>query len=431
MSTENRISDPRIATKFISPSALQVINRLHDAGFEAYVVGGCVRDLLLEITPKDFDVVTNADPYEICEIFSKSRLVGRRFVLAHVREMGEKIEVSTFRSTRQDIGKSGIENKVGRHLANVDQKSFGSIDEDVLQRDFTINALYFDVKSEQIIDFVDGMADVDLKKLRTIGDPIERFHEDPVRMLRAIRFAAKLGLIFEESLERAMQPSREHLTRVSRARLYGELEKLFLCGKGVLAYEMVQQLALDEVILPFTYIAHDLVYESLASSDERIAIGKPVTSMFVFATLLWQEYQTSLVCADNEESYFVREQQAAKKVINELRQTIGVTRRHAHFMEDVWVLQGRLSCRSAHKIDKILAHRRFRAAYDLFVLRTKIGEVSPDIAAWWTSIQTLEDEERQREINLLHPSKRKRRRNNREKLYTTPPAVGMFDLNRN
>ena len=395
-----RVVAPAINRHRVSKNAAAVVARLREAGFAAYLVGGCVRDLLLGHAPKDFDVATDARPEAICELFPRARLIGRRFRIVHVRMRGETIEVSTFRGAvdadRADAEPSAsmrVEDAAARVSANgviLRDNAYGTLDGDALRRDFTVNALYYDPGENVLLDYCDGMADIAAGTLRLIGEPATRFREDPVRVLRAVRFAAKLELKVDEATAAAIAPSSDLLAAVPPARLFDEFCKLFLCGHGARAFELVEHFGLADALLSPAASGSALFRRALANTDQRIRAHKPVTPGFLLAALLWPDYCQRIrgaAAARRAERQQIMEQ-AGRDSFTLLRQRVTPPRRHAYFARDIWELQPRLARRRDDDIEALLAQRRFRAAYDFLLLRAEAGEVPAALGQWWTQAQT-------------------------------------------
>lgn len=395
-----------IAPGSISSEALQVVRDLRDAGYEAYLVGGCVRDLLLGHEPKDFDVSTNALPAQVHALFRRSRIVGRRFQIVHVRSGREVIEVSTFRGhhspdfdedgedERADAG-SAVRAESGMLLRD---NVFGTMEEDALRRDFSVNGLYYDPDNHCVLDFCTGVEDLQTRVLRVIGDPVKRYQEDPVRMLRAVRFAAKLGFSIEETALGAIIECRNLLVQIPAARMFDEVLKLLLGGRGEETFVLLDRYGLFAPLFPDTAAAlkrvpeeRSLILHALRNSDERIAIGKPVTPAFLYAAMLWPALRHRL------QTLLEREQmpiltalhEAIPEVIARQVRSITIPRRFATPMREIWELQQRLITR--RQPQKLAAHPRFRAAYDFVLLREQSGESLQDAGAWWTRFQTGEE----------------------------------------
>lgn len=423
-----RIADHGIDPAQVSASAVAVVSALRSAGFGAYLVGGCVRDLLLRRKPKDFDVASNATPEQVREVFPRARLIGRRFRIAHVRMRRDIIEVSTFR--RGSNGNDSAPPEVRRRSHNgnrgpqrpdprvlLHDNAFGTIDEDAFRRDFTINALYYDPVEELVLDYCDGMADLDQRTLRVIGEPEQRFREDPVRMLRALRFAAKLDLTLHPETEAALAPIAAMLAAVPPARLFDEFCKMFLHGHGTRTFDLLHKHGLANVILPSTAVGDQIARLALESTDQRIFEDKPVTPGFLLAAFLWCDYSQRLAIAASESKKVDDEtrDQAASAALATQRRTVALPRRHAYFARDVWELQERLPNRTAKNVSALLEHRRFRAAYDFLMLRVAAGQVDEELGHWWTQVQLAQGDEREQLLHELPnpPRVRTRRRRRR------------------
>jgi poly(A) polymerase len=417
-----------------------VLYRLKEAGYQGFLVGGAVRDLLLGLRPKDFDVATDALPEEVRRLFRNCRLIGRRFRLAHVFFGNEIIEVATFRAAaapeREDAedldveggsdagtegGPDGAESRVEEPAefsppADSEHRAFdprgrilrdniyGTIEEDVWRRDFAANGLYYNIEDFSIWDFVDGVNDVKARRLTMIGDPETRYREDPVRMLRAVRFAAKLDFSIEPNTEAPIKRLAYLLDGVPPARLFDEVLKLFLSGFGEKAYELLQQYGLFEHLFPqsaaafamppYAYAA-DMLKMGLENTDARIAADKPVTPTFLFAVLLWSAVLREL----NERQAgptpdIALLMQACDSVLRTQQSRVSIPRRFSIPMRELLMLQPRFNRRSGVKSLSLLQHPRFRAAYDFLLLRAQAGVADPELAKWWTDIQVLPQEER-------------------------------------
>lgn len=409
-------SEHSISRSQISDEALKVLNRLKQAGFQSYLVGGCVRDLLLGREPKDFDVVTDARPEQIKLIFRNCRLIGRRFRLAHIYYGRNIIEVATFRGT-DPTGDRVIEN--GRLLRD---NVYGTLEEDVWRRDFSVNALYYSAHDFSVVDFVGGMKDHQAGLLRLIGDPEGRYREDPVRMLRAVRFSTKLGFTIDSSCDRPIKELSGLLRQIPPARLYEETLKLFLSGYAVQTFEMLRHYHLFETLFPETEkcLAKEkegfpLVFlaRALENTDIRIGQGKPVTAYFLMAAFLWDPVRACVEAQiQSGQNEFVAMQHAAGEVIRAQSKTTSLPRRVALPMREVWCLQARFKSRSGERPFKLLLHPRFRAAFDFLVLRAMTGDADPALADWWENFQHSNEAEQK---SMLSSSKRRTRRRRRPK----------------
>ena len=454
-----RIADHCIDRARVSANATAVVRALRSAGFDAYLVGGCVRDLLLNRKPKDFDVASNATPEDVREVFPRARLVGRRFRIAHVRMRRDIIEVSTFRRALDETADSpslameqtpnGAEKpRQGASPAHdSDQESgrpseafnghrvrfshqgvilhdnaFGAIDDDAFRRDFTINALYYDPVEDVVLDYCNGMADIATRTLRVIGDPQRRFREDPVRILRALRFAAKLDLTLHAATEAAIAPNGKLLAAVPPARLFDEFTKMFLHGHGARTFDLLRQYRLADLVFPSSSQSSAVARLALESTDQRIVEQKPVTPGFLLAAFLWHDYSRR-VTADGGKPNEEERDQAASAALAAQQRIVAVPRRHSYFVRDVWNLQPRLAKRTAKNVAALLEHRRFRAAYDFLMLRVQCGEVDDELGCWWTDAQTADTEQLLRELPVERRRRRRKRRKNGKPAFRHPATA--------
>lgn len=411
-----------ISRALISENALKVLNRLKEAGYASLLVGGCVRDLLLGREPKDFDVVTDARPEEIKKLFGNARLIGRRFRLAHVRFGREVVEVATFRAAPPPAVEGELPEP---HDHNV----FGTQEEDARRRDFTVNALYYDIRDFSVIDYVSGVADLRQGLLRMIGDPVIRYREDPVRMLRAIRFAAKLGFKLEDRTGAPIRELGALLLEVPPARMFEEVLKLFQGGYAVETYELLRSYGLFRFLFPLTersleveeqHFPLTLVPKALANTDARVAEDKPVTPAFLFAALLWEpvRQETAVLVARGMPAHEALER-AAERMLREQLKHVTIPKRFSVPMREIWSMQSRFERRSGNQPFRLLEHKRFRAAYDFLVLRADCGEADTALASWWTRFQEVDEGERRAMIadagSTPRPGKRRRRRRGRKR----------------
>ena len=415
-------SDLGLSTSDDSPAAVSIIRTLQDSGFQAEMVGGCVRDLLLGWSPKDFDVVTNATPDQIKKLFRRARVIGRRFQLVHVRIGREVIEVSTYRGS--DTGRQ--EQRRGRAKEKMAANNvFGRRDEDVLRRDFTINALYYDPVKEVVTDYVDGLGHIQERRLEIIGDPRQRFSEDPVRMLRAVRFKAKLNLRLDAKMEKLLPRMAGTLIAVSPPRLFEEIIKVLHNGYGAVGFQALDHYGLLRFLFPSAtrhFNEQDLNKKNglipcaLRNTDQRVADRKPVISPFLFSVLLWRQVQQAWpIKSAGNRSIFENLHRSADRVLEELHPTVRIPRRISAVMIEIWELQIRLEQRRPRTIKRLLSHRRFRAAYDFLLLRAGAGEVSNSLADWWTKIQEMPPADVQWMIQGLEQSKPQRNKRGRKK----------------
>lgn len=395
----------------ISEPALNVLYRLKKAGFSAYLVGGCVRDLLLGREPKDFDVTTDARPEQIRELFRNCRLVGRRFRLAHVRFGRDIIEVATFRGPpEQGLSENG---------RIVSDNVYGTLEQDAWRRDFSVNALYYNIRDFSVVDYTGGMEDLKAGRLRLIGEPVTRYREDPVRMLRAVRFAAKLGFTLHPNSEAPIWELAPSLQEIPSARLFEEILKLFLGGYSVQTFELLRHfdlfrwlfpqteacLAEEEKGFPRTFLA-----EALGNTDARIAEGKPVTPAFLFAALLWEPTRKLTERYQQEgmpEAQAIRE--AAEIVLANQAIHVALPRRFSLPMREIWYLQPRFAYRRGKRPLRLLQHPRFRAAYDFLLLRAQSGEELEELCQWWTEIQEMGEKERLRHVKIMTRPRHRRK----------------------
>ena len=388
-----------IDTSRIDRNALRVISGLHAAGFQAYLVGGGVRDLLLGLSPKDFDIATDAHPKDVRRLFDNSRVIGRRFRIVHVYGPKGYVEVATFRAA----GRAHV-NQKGRILTD---NIYGSIDEDAFRRDFTANALYYDPDEGRLLDLVGGRQDLDARLLRVIGDPDLRFREDPVRMLRAIRLAVKLDFKVEKRAEETICRLGHLLSEVPSARLFDEILKLFHAGFAVRTFSSLREYGLFQYLFPMTEKALEdttlqtftsLVYGALQNTDERVRAGKPVTPSFLYAVFLWGPMRilTRQLELDGLSPKIAHDAAMQDTIISQLRYT-SIPKRMSHPMRDMWDLQYRFYRKRGKQVFRLYQHARFRAAYDFLCLRAQAGEPVDRLCEWWTVFQDA-DEATQRKM---------------------------------
>ena len=476
-------ADHPVSRAQISGNALKVLYRLRDGGYQAFLVGGCVRDLLIGIEPKDFDIATDASPEEVRRLFRNCRLIGRRFRLAHVRFGPQIIEVATFRAsgapmaiepdldgvTDEDGEEGGDEEggtafdehgDVNGNVADPDDLDaprdldrkhdergrllrdnvYGTIDQDVWRRDFTCNALYYNIEDFSIWDYVGGVEDIRERTIRLIGDPETRYREDPVRMLRAVRFEAKLGFSIHESARAPFAKLAELLEHIPPARLLDEFQKLFLAGFGERAFDLLRGHGLFGHLFPATeaHLAADpdgmaiaLIRAGLRNTDRRVAEGRPVTPMFLFAVLLFGPVSAAAQRRfETGAPPPVAIAEAVDEVVSQQNRRIGIPKRFSIPMRELLSLQPRFHRREGRRALGFLAHPRFRAAYDFLLLRAEAGAEDPKIAEWWTEIQTLSPEQQRERAGQdgggggggdpQGPRRRRRRRGGRR--HRAPPA---------
>lgn len=399
-----------ITPHWIAPSAHAVLKTLNEGGYQAFLVGGAIRDAMLGREPKDFDVVTDARPNQVRDLFRRCRLVGRRFRLAHVRVGRDIIEVATFRADPNQLEQAHSGHRLSEDGQIERDNVYGTIEEDVWRRDFSVNALYYDFADKQVWDYVGGIADVKAGRLRLIGDPATRLKEDPVRMLRAVRFAAKLGLTFNEGLPELIRAQAEDMSAVSAARLFDEMLKVFHSGYAQKADEQVQSLGLFSALFPDAEISarHQAMWQlALASTDERIAQGKTVTPAFLLAVLYWGRVHGRLQnLRKMKKPPMEAAHQAVSEVVGQVRR-MTIPRRFSLGVRDIVTLQHRLYRTRGKRCLRVLSHPRFRAAYDFLWLRAKAGELPEDLPRWWQTTQRCSQAEQNQRVDPKHEAQPK------------------------
>jgi len=439
---ENPIVIPRdqhsVSRKLISANALKVLYRLEKGGYEAYLVGGGVRDMLLGLEPKDFDIATNATPEQIKALFRNCRLIGRRFRLAHIVFGRDIIEVATFRGhhdtskEQAQCQKTSKQNDKGMLLRD---NIYGTINEDAERRDFTINALYYSAKSFKIYDFANGVEDVNNREIKLIGDPETRYREDPVRMLRAIRFATKLDMDISEETAAPIKPLAELLSHIPPARMFEEFLKLFISGKAQQNFTMLRSYGLFSYLFPMVEQqlqqdadskVFDFINMALRNTDTRIANDQRVTPAFLLAALLWYPLQQRITALRQstqltpQDAFF----NALAELTSEQQRSIAVPKRFQAPMKDIWILQDKLSKREGKRAFKTLEHPKFRAGYDFLLLRGQIeGGESEELAKWWTDFQSAKPNSQQQMIKSLPNTRGKGRRSVRKRRKPSKPST--------
>jgi len=422
-------------------AATDIVIKLQSHGHQAFIVGGGVRDLLLNTNPKDFDVSTDAEPEKIKAIFgSKCRIIGRRFRLAHVRAQRHIIEVATFRGHHSNAqpsedqppaepvrrrsptdslpaGASSLNGLVLRD--NV----YGTLEEDAFRRDFTVNALYYDPTSHTIIDYCHGLKDIKSKTLRIIGEPDKRYREDPVRLLRAVRLSKKLGLTIAPGTLDLLPQLSPLLHQVSAARLFDEVLKFFLSGDALNAYHGLLEHDLLHILVPETQeaITHHphssaLIEQVMKNTDERLAVGKPVTPAFLFAALLWHPLlkHHKIIMTTTRLPLFPALHRAMDQVISNQIDITAIPRRFSRPMQDIWEMQFRLTKRTPKNVYKMLAHPKFRAGYDMLLLREQSEEIPTELGPWWTQFQFADEDEQKKMLSEIpKPETQKKRKKNK------------------
>lgn len=432
----------RISKTNISPNALKVLNRLHHENYEACLVGGGVRDLLLGISPKDFDVATNAKPNDVSRLFRNSMLIGRRFRIVHVQFGREIIEVTTFRASEEhypaaehqpEYKRSEHRNSPHMPLARKKDKTgmiiqdniFGDISQDAGRRDFTVNALYYNIADSSVIDFNGGYQDIKDKVIRLIGDPETRYQEDPVRMLRAIRFCAKLNFTLEPKTAKPIKHLAYLINNVPSARLSEEIFKVYHSGAGQEAHRLLCQYGLFELLFPATAkifkedaAEQKLIQQALENTDNRFEQRKPIMPAFLLAALLWHPLQKAITHFQaSGDSPLLALEKGMSHVIHEQNQAVAMPKRHWQVVREIWLLQYRFPRRLGPRPFRLLQHSRFRAAYDFLLIRALTGEESIELAEWWTTFQEVEPREQEKMVQAIEmqtavaaPKKKKRKK---------------------
>jgi poly(A) polymerase len=412
-------ADHTVSRDEFSKSALKVLYRLHKAGYQSFLVGGCVRDAMLDLHPKDFDVATNATPEEVRALFSNCRLIGRRFRLAHVRFGREIVEVATFRAAANHADDDHAHDEEGRIVRD---NVYGSIEEDVWRRDFTCNSLYYNIADFSIWDYTGGVEDIKQQHIVLIGDPDKRLREDPVRMLRAVRFAAKLDFTIDETVVEAMRQDRPLLANVPAARLFDEFLKMFQSGHAERTFDLLREHDLFSLLFPSTDQELDkdegyleFVRAALRNTDKRVRANQSVTPMFLIGVFLWQPVKQHAARLRSKEK--MSESQslslAAYELSGQQQRRIAIPRRFTVPMREMLALQPRFVQTRGKRALNLLQHRRFRAAYDFMLLLASVGQFDADMAKFWTRVQTESAEQRAASFQIAGPKKSKRRRRRR------------------
>ena len=416
-----------IQREHISRCARRTCEDLQRAGFAAFVVGGAVRDLLLGRRPKDFDIATSATPDEVRSIFRRSRIIGRRFQIVHVLCGPETVEVSTFRAHFAREADSHTDEH-GRMLSD---NIFGTQAEDAMRRDFTVNALFYDPVKEEVWDYVHGLKDLKSRKLVMIGDPATRYREDPVRMLRAARLGAKLGLEIDEPTREPIHSMRHLLENVPQARLFEEILKLLMSGNAVECVRVLRELELHHGLLPLLDTALEdpeagpFAMAALRATDDRLAKDKPVSPAFLLAALLWGQVERNLKKFEAKGQPTVPALHSAMhEALDVQRDSPAIPRRFDATMKELWLMQPRFLQRGGHRPYRLLEHPRFRAAYDFFALRAASANAPQEVARWWERFQDASPDEREEMLvseEAGPKKKRRRRRGKRRHAEGAPP----------
>ena len=377
------VSDHHIRKEHVDKKARSIISKLNEAGHKAYIVGGFVRDSLMGKNPKDCDIVTNATPEEIKEIIPRTRIIGRRFKIVHARAGKEIIEISTFRSSSQKDTKKSNKGILLR------DNNYGTIEEDAFRRDFTINSLYLDIERMEVLDFVGGFKDLQEGILRCIGDSSKRFREDPVRIIRAVRFKSKLGLALERKLEKDMSKSSYLLGEISSGRKYEETLKMFLTGNGYSIMAEMQNYKIIEYLLPLTKNFMNakkdrrLIFNALKDTDKRFNQNKTLTPSFLFAVLLWPALINKIGEVNSKRIKIPKVSKVANLILKKHNEYCFIPKRIQSSIKEIWEIQVML-LRIPEKSHITLKHKRFKAAYDFLLLREKSGEDLGGAGDWWT-----------------------------------------------
>jgi poly(A) polymerase len=405
----------------VSPNALKVTHTLQEAGYKAFIVGGAVRDLLVGLKPKDFDIATNATPEQVKRLFRRAFIIGKRFQIVHVMMGQEQLEVTTFR------GASVTESPKDEHGRVLRDNTFGEQHEDALRRDFTVNAMYYDPASQSVLDYHGGIADIRNKTLRMIGVPEARFREDPVRLLRVVRFAAKLSFTIEPATSAPIAVMAPLINNVPAARLFDEMLKLLMSGQAMACLQQLRKEGLHHGLLPLLDVVLEqplgekFVTLALKNTDDRINQGKPVSPGFLFASLLWHQVLEKWTAYQAAGEYPIPALHlAADDVLEAQTDKLALQRKIASDMRDIWAMQPRFDRRVGKAPYKLLEHLRLRAGYDFLLLRCASGEIDSEIGEWWTEFMNADGSGRE---NLLTrkvkssesapPAKKRRRRGGR------------------
>ena len=407
-----------IGRERISACALRVTETLQQHGHQAFVVGGAVRDLMLEREPKDFDVATSATPEQVHALFRRSRIIGRRFRLVHVMCGRELVEVSTYRGEQTEAGNERFADEHGRLLRD---NVFGNQEQDATRRDFTVNALFYDPATQQIWDYHGGVADLGKRQLRMIGDPERRYREDPVRMLRAVRLSASLGLQIEVKTRKPIRTLAPLLANVPPARLFDEMLKLLLSGHATECVQQLRRQSLHHGLLPMLDLileqplGEKFIMTALRNTDQRIKADKSVSPAFLFASLLWHEVLSAWRELEQRGMPSLPAlYEAMERVVQGQSEKLAIPRRFSSDMKEIWAMQPRFLQRGGRRPYRMLEHPRFRAGYDFLLLRCDSGEVDAEVGTWWTRFQHADEEDRQ-DMLVAEGEPKKRRRRRRRK----------------
>ncbi|MGN6703650.1 MAG: polynucleotide adenylyltransferase PcnB, partial [Burkholderiaceae bacterium] len=419
--TQPKVYGPQehgIDPQLVSANAMRVTQTLQDAGFRAFVVGGAVRDLLLGVKPKDFDIATNATPEQVKRLFRRAFIIGRRFQIVHVMFGQDLLEVTTFRGAAPDEAQKDEHGRVLR------DNTFGEQHEDAVRRDFTLNAMYYDPASQTVLDYHGGVDDIRRRTLRIIGAPEERFREDPVRMLRAVRLAAKLNLTIDPATAAQIPVMAPLVNNVPAARVFDEMLKLLLSGYALACLTQLRKEGLHHGLLPLLDVVLEqplgekFVTLALENTDERVRQGKPVSPGFLFASLLWHQVLEKWNAYQAAGEYPIPALHlAADSVLDAQTEKLALQRKIASDMRDIWAMQPRFERRIGKSPYKLLEHPRLRAGYDFLLLRCQSGEIDMEIGDWWTDFMAADGPGREEllarkpktEGEASAPKKRRRR----------------------
>lgn len=414
--------DHGIDSRDISHGSYKTIEQLQRAGFDAYLVGGGVRDLLLGGAPKDFDVATNATPEQVKKVFRNARIIGKRFRIVHVRFGREIVEVTTFRGSHTDARSSRDASQSDQGVLLRDNV-YGDIQSDAVRRDFTINALYYNPISGEVLDFCGGLRDLKTRVIRIIGEPEARYKEDPVRLLRAARFAGKLGFNIDPVTEKPIREHGDYLSHIPPARLFEEVLKLFMSGQAAATLSKLREYDLLQYLFPATDYClnhgsdfdRKLVEQATINTDKRIRQGKRITPAFIYAAFLWSPLQASMRPLIEDDNMSPQEAllQASQGIISQQLACTAIPKRFLIPMRDIWHLQLRLPRRDRGRAYATLEHQRFRAGYDFVLLREQAGENLEGLGDWWTKFQFASEEDREAMVAQITPPRKRRPRNKR------------------
>jgi len=457
----------------ISACALRVTSTLQDNGYKAFVVGGAVRDLLIGRTPKDFDVATDATPEQAAALFRRSRIIGRRFRLVHVMCGQEMVETATFRGDGSPPLEAELEaagddagdafdapevapsrgprgsrprtesgpgtRQADQHGRLIRDNVFGTQQQDAARRDFTVNALFYDPKAEEIVDYHQGVEDLGKRQIRMIGDPATRYREDPVRMLRAVRFAASIGFEIEASTRAPIRELAPLLSNVPPARLFDEMLKLLLSGGAVACVERLRDDGLHHGLMPMLDVileqpmGEKFVMLALANTDARVNAGKSVSPAFLFASLLWHEVLAQWKLGTDGppggrgKPPMIALAEAMDSVISRQVVQLAIPRRFTAQMREIWFLQPRFDQRFGRRPFRLLEQERFRSGYDFLLLRCESGELDVEVGEWWTRFQRAGEAEREQMLLPESASGKPKRRRSRSARGRAPGDAGGAD----